>query len=312
LASADRLCSDPALIGIGLTPFHDRLRLWGHHPFNHQEIDMRKFLSVLAATLLTGCASMAGAGSLADVAVINRTTGERLQVYHHGGRLYVEGKAGERYAVELRNRTGGRILTVLSVDGVNAVTGQTAAASQTGYVLDAWGRAEISGWRKNLNDVAAFYFTALPDSYAARTGRPDNVGVIGVAVYKEYVEPPRTLLEAPAQARAEAAGRPFAGDAAGRLSAGAPAAPEQAAPAPSEMSAQRKKMAEEKLGTGHGERIHAPTQHTEFRRASSTPAEGITIYYDSRQNLIALGIIPRYPNLPQPFPNGGGFVPDPS
>jgi hypothetical protein len=267
---------------------------------------MRKLLSVLAAALLTGCASIAGAGALADVAVINRTTGERLQVYRHGGRMYVEGKAGERYAVEMRNRTGGRILTVLSVDGVNAVTGQTAATSQSGYVLGSWASAEIAGWRKDMSDVAAFYFTALPDSYAARTGRPDNVGVIGVAVYTEYVEPPRAMLEAPAQAKAEPSGRLSAGDA-----AGAPAASAPAAPARSEMPAPRSKMAEEKLGTGHGERIHAPTSHTEFRRASSTPSEAITIFYDSRQNLIAQGIVPRYPKMPQPFPNGG-FVPDPS
>ena len=267
---------------------------------------MLKLFSVLAAALLTGCASIADAGSLADVAVINRTTGERLQVYRHAGRLYVEGRAGERYAVELRNRSGGRILTVLSVDGVNAVTGQTAAASQSGYVLSSGDRAEIAGWRKDLGDVAAFYFTALPDAYAARTGRPDNVGVIGVAVYREYVEPPRARLDVPALAKSEAAGSMSAGD-----GAGATAAPPAAAPAPSEVAAQRNKMAGEKLGTGHGERIHAPTTYTEFRRASSTPAEAITIYYDSRQNLIALGVIPRYAKLPQPFPNGG-FVPDPS
>jgi hypothetical protein len=257
---------------------------------------MRKLLSLLAATLLTGCASIAGAGSLADVAIINRTTGERLQVYRHGGRMYVEGKAGERYAVEMRNRTGDRILTVLSVDGVNAITGQTAAASQSGYVLGSWSRAEITGWRKDLDDVAAFYFTAIPDSYAARTGRPENVGVIGVAVYKEHVEPPRAMLEAPAQAKAESTGRLSANDAAG---------------APSTMPAERSRMAEDKLGTGHGERIHAPTYSTEFRRASSTPSEAITIYYDSRRNLIAQGIIARHPLLPQSFPNGG-FVPDPS
>jgi hypothetical protein len=276
---------------------------------------MRKLLSVFAAALLSGCASVAGAGSIADVAVINRSTGERLEVYRHGGRLYVEGKAGERYAVELRNRTGGRILTVLAVDGVNAVTGQTAAASQSGYVLSPWARAEIAGWRKDMSDVAAFYFTALPDSYAARTGRPENVGVIGVAIYREYAEPPRAMLEAPAQAKGEAADRFSSGDAAGRASRGdsaaAPAASAPAAPAPPESSAQRNKMAEEKLGTGHGERIHAPTYSTAFRRASSAPAEAITIYYDSRQNLIAQGIIPRYAKLPQPFPNGG-FVPDPS
>jgi hypothetical protein len=163
-------------------------------------------------------------------------------------------------------------------------------------VLNPWGRADIAGWRKSMRDVAAFYFTALPDSYAARTGRPGNVGVIGVAVYREYVEPPpRAQLEAPAMAKSEAAGR---------LSA------DSAEAAPS-ANAARRPMAEEKLGTGHGERMYAPTQYTEFRRASSTPSEVIAIYYDSRQNLIAQGIIPRYARVPQPFPNDG-FVPDPS
>jgi pyruvate/2-oxoglutarate dehydrogenase complex dihydrolipoamide acyltransferase (E2) component len=257
---------------------------------------MNKLLSILAAILLTACASIADAGSLVDVTVINRSTGERLPVYRHRGRLYVEGQAGQRYAVELRNRGGGRILTVLSVDGVNAITGETAAAAQSGYVLDAWSRAEIAGWRKDLSDVAAFYFTALPDSYAARTGRPDNVGVIGVAVYTEYVEPPPPVPEAaPAVAAAAPQAAARAADAAGSA----------------QSSLRREKLAEQKLGTGHGERIHAPTRSTEFRRAGSAPAELITVYYDSRTNLIAQGVIPRAPRLPHPFPNGG-FVPDPA
>ncbi|MBL7998181.1 MAG: hypothetical protein JNL32_06030, partial [Candidatus Kapabacteria bacterium] len=45
---------------------------------------------------------------------------------------------------------------------------------QSGYVLDAGGSADIRGWRKSLDDVAQFTFTRLSDSYAARTGRPDN------------------------------------------------------------------------------------------------------------------------------------------
>src|SRR6185295_2747740 len=49
---------------------------------------------------------------------------------------------------------------------------------------------EITGWRKSYSEAAAFYFTALPDSYAARTDRPDNVGVIGAAVFRERVVPP--------------------------------------------------------------------------------------------------------------------------
>ena len=68
---------------------------------------------------------------------------------------------------------------------------------------------------------------------------------------------------------------------------------------------------EARLGTGHGERLSDPTQYTDFRRASEAPAEVLTIYYDSRANLVARGIIPRAPRYapPQPFP--AGFVPDP-
>ena len=77
------------------------------------------------------------------------------------------------------------------VDGVNVVSGDTAAPSQSGYVLGAYECADIQGWRKNLSRTAAFYFTELPDAYATRTGRPQNVGVIGVAVFREK-QPPIT------------------------------------------------------------------------------------------------------------------------
>ena len=56
-------------------------------------------------------------------------------------------------------------------------------------MLDPWGSVEITGWRKSLERTAAFYFTDLGDSYAARTGRPQNVGVIGVAVFQEKAPP---------------------------------------------------------------------------------------------------------------------------
>jgi len=67
-----------------------------------------------------------------------------------------------------------------------------------------------------------------------------------------------------------------------------------------------------RLGTGHGQREYSPTRYTEFVRNSDSPDEIVTIYYDSRANLIARGII-RSPRLtePAPFPAGAGFVPDP-
>ena len=105
----------------------------------------------------------ARAGNLLDLAVVDRDTGETLITYMQDGRLYVAGAPGHRYAVRLTNRTGARVLAVLSVDGVNAVSGETASTGQSGYVLDAWESTEINGWRKNLDEIAQFNFTSLPN-----------------------------------------------------------------------------------------------------------------------------------------------------
>lgn len=256
---------------------------------------------MLVLSLLLLAASLpAHAGRLVDMEIVNRSSGETLTPYHQGGQAYVAGNPGDRYGVRLVNRTGQRVLVVLSVDGVNAVSGETAAPNQSGYVLDPWERTEVAGWRKSLSEIAQFYFTALPDSYAARTDRPDNVGVIGAAVFREKARPrPVTpyLGQAASAARAEAA------DSAN--SAGSAAAP------------MAKAMREsERLGTGHGEREYAPTQYTGFERASVAPAEVVSLRYDSRDNLVARGVIPKvrpyWPEpRPEPRPFPGQFVPDP-
>jgi hypothetical protein len=142
-------------------------------------------LKRLLALALLAASLPVQAGRLLDLEIVDRATGQTLEAYRHRGRDWVAGDPGERYAVRLVNRTGQRVLVVLSVDGVNAVSGETAAPDQSGYVLEPWERAEIAGWRKSLKEIAQFYFTALPDSYAARTDRPDNVGVIGAAVFRE-------------------------------------------------------------------------------------------------------------------------------
>jgi hypothetical protein len=230
-------------------------------------------LMILGAALATVLSTQACAtGRLADLRVLDRTEGRSLSVHWHRGRAYVAGRPGDEYRLRLRNRGGERVLAVVSVDGVNVVTGEPAALPQSGYVLPPWGTVDIRGWRKSLSQTAAFYFTDLADSYAGRTGRPDNVGVIGVALFRERPRrpmPPRSL---------------------GRAEQSASAAP------PAE--------AEDRLGTGHGRREHSPAHYVRFERASATPAETITLYYDSRRNLLARGVLCE----PQPFP---GFVPDP-
>lgn len=276
---------------------------------------MRSLLcSALFALIL---ASPARAGNLLDLSVVDRDSGDTLTTYVQNGKLYVPGTPGHRYAVRMINRTGGRVLAVLSVDGVNAVSGETASANQSGYVLDAWESTEINGWRKNLDEVAQFNFTSLPDSYAAQTGRPANVGVIGVAVFTERDD--RWIAQQQIErAPPPPASRPWAKDAesargssANESVAGA-AAKSQPSQAQADGAIARSEPKRERLGTGHGDREYSHVGTTQFERASNQPAETLAIWYDSYRNLAARGIIPRRPiasREPQPFPNG--FVADP-
>jgi hypothetical protein len=273
-------------------------------PQRHRRVPRWSAARLVAGTVL-GLASLLAApmpahavGSLVDVQIVDRSTGETLPMYWHHGRWWVPGKPGSRYAITLANRSGGRALTVLSVDGVNAVSGESAAHDQVGYVIASGQSAQITGWRKDMSRVAAFEFTALADSYAARTGRPDNVGVIGVAVFRERPRPPSPA--APPLSKAER------GESARDAASAGAAAPNEAD------SRQRSDSAREpRLGTGHGRNERSLTSYTDFERAQPAPNELIAIHYDSRDNLIAMGVIPRARPMADPFPVQAGFVPDP-
>ena len=168
----------------------------------------RLMMSALALAAATLAAPAHAVGRLVDVDVIDRDTGAQLPVYQHRGEWWIAGRPGARYAIQVRNAAPGRVLGVMAVDGVNVISGDTASWEQTGYVLSRGQSAQITGWRKSDAEVAAFHFTALPNSYAARTGRPDDVGVIGVAVFRErYVPPPPPVSAAPWPSRREASSR---------------------------------------------------------------------------------------------------------
>jgi hypothetical protein len=69
-----------------------------------------------------------------------------------------------------------------------------------------------------------------------------------------------------------------------------------------------------RLGTAHGQREASWVTHTTFERRNERPDDVIRIRYDSRDNLIASGVI-RVPAPPRidPFPASeqARFVPDP-
>jgi hypothetical protein len=196
--------------------------------------------------------------------------GEGLPVFAHEGRQFLLGSAGDRYTIRLVNPTPTRIEAVVSVDGLDVLDGKTASLSKRGYVVPAFGTATIDGWRTSMDSVASFRFSSVRDSYAARTGGDRNVGVIGVACFRE--RPP-----APVHWRAAV-----------------PPSAAGAAPAPSPEASRRSSTADGParpgLGTQFGEAHDSRVEETSFVRADATPVTSAELRYDDRDGLVERGI----------------------
>jgi hypothetical protein len=291
---------------------------------------MIRILFAIALTAVTSLCAAQGVGGIGTITVIDRDTGTALVPHLYKGEFWVAGVPGARYAIEIHNRLGERLLVVTSVDGVDVISGETAAWDQAGYVFDPGEHYQIDGWRKSDTDVAAFTFTSMPNSYAALTGRPANVGVIGIAMFRE--RPPQLSAAARDRLLEESLGETRASP-----TPAAPALPSSALNAASagvlaeatdsavvvtgariRPSPPTSPNPEAKLGTGHGEREYSYVSHTEFIRLQPRPNELIRIRYDSVENLVAMGIIRRPAPLPEPpaanpFPDSQDpqYVPDP-
>jgi hypothetical protein len=290
---------------------------------------MRRVVSFLASmTIIAGVQGAAArgltdgetsVGGIAQVSIVDRRSGAEIVPHFYRGEYWVAGTPGATYSISIRNRLGERLLAVASVDGVNVISGATAAWDQTGYVFSPKQHYEITGWRKSDLEVAAFTFTASPNSYAERTGRPANVGVIGVALFRE--RQPEPLYEDQRVGPPAAAAAPAPAEPAAAAQAQAPAAPasdlaSNAGQARIEAPSRDTRARAPKLGTGHGEREYSHVDHTDFERLQPEPNEMIRIRYDSYDNLVAMGVIkPPRPALPpiDPFPGSPvpGYVPDP-
>jgi hypothetical protein len=266
--------------------------------------------TITSVIMLCGAAGTASAvGNLADVTVYDRVQGRTLPVYQYEGRHYVVGKPGSEYQIRVRNRSGADVLAVMSVDGVNVVSGETADWGQSGYVLGRYQSVDVRGWRKSMERTAAFYFTEHENSYAARTGRPDHVGVIGVAMFRKKAEPEVYIQrDRQSDSRREAPGTGSGTGASAESSAPRAALDGVAGalPAPASQLADKSTS----LGTGHGRSETSRATYTSFARSTLHPEEVIAIHYDTYSNLVSIGVI-RAPQIARPTPFPGQFVPDP-
>jgi hypothetical protein len=211
----------------------------------------------------------------------------------HQGKVYVEGIDGARYALRVRNLTGARIEVVPSVDGLDVQSGEDASSAQRGLVINANSTYDFEGYRLDMANVATFRFGGVGASYAAQMGKPRNIGVIGVAVFEEMekVRAPQVVKASMPRARTmDFMPAPAPGFSppppAARAPAPAGAPPIPGAPPPPKASS----AVPQSLGTSFGERREAKIHSTTFDRATSSPASVISLRYEHRESLRALGI----------------------
>jgi hypothetical protein len=243
--------------------------------------------------------------------------GRPARTFTHGGETHVLGAQGARYVLRIHNRSDRRIEAVVSVDGIDVIDGETGDyVNKRGYLVPAYSSVDIDGWRLNNQEAAAFRFAAIEDSYAGKTGRARNVGVIGVAVFPERAPPepvyvPRAQpeysraprddsydsLERMSSGRSEAKGEGRASEAEAAPTAptasAAPAASLGGSGAPDESAARAapQKRKRSGLGTEFGEALSSQIHHVSFERAqASRPSILLGARYNDRAGLIALGI----------------------
>jgi hypothetical protein len=227
------------------------------------------------------------------VAVSVELDGQKASLYparDGSGRYYVEARKGCRYAVSLANRTGERVGVVLTVDGLNAISGARDEGRGRMYVLDPWQVTTVQGWRTSLQEVRQFTFVDERSSYAARRDvANEKMGWIEIAAYRER----RAFVRCFPRAERPAAPAPLEsdGDAAGRSAAPANEAARDSAEAKAaKQSADAR--ARSYPGTGWGDRAEDPVVLVSFD-PESEPSERVVLRYEYRPALVTLGVLPR-------------------
>jgi hypothetical protein len=121
--------------------------------------------------------------------------GSPLPTFATGGKSLAQGEVGQRYMIELSNRSANRFEAVVTVDGLDVIDGKPGSLAKRGYLVQPFATVNIDGFRQNMDEVAAFRFGSVRGSYAAQKGSDRNVGVIGVAVFAERGAQPWTDRE---------------------------------------------------------------------------------------------------------------------
>jgi hypothetical protein len=232
---------------------------------------MKKMLIALALALPLLARTMDGTP---EVSVL--VDGRPLAEYAHHGATYIEALRGRDFTIRLHNPTAQRVAVALSVDGLNTIDARhTDAWSAAKWVLAPYETAEISGWQVSERTSRRFYFTGERDSYGARLGQTQNLGIIEAVFYRERA--PRYTQEFSRRQRDEARSAP-------PPSAASPHAGAESQAAPSDDYAA--------TGMGRSTRHEVEEVEIELERR---PMAVVALRYEFRPQLLKLGVLDRDP-----------------
>lgn len=244
--------------------------------------------------------------------------GQPLREHVHAGKTYIEGLMGKDFTLRLRNNQYRKTLFVPTVDGLSIMDGKEASYSSDGYIIDGYRTWDIPGWRLDDSKVAKFFFGGKAEGYAPQVGKPQNVGVIGLAVFFEkprHIQPQNRQINrfmdnsgmqmlrgcGGTTALPNTKGLIYPSNTTGGES---PVAIQTTFTSsvsmdPAANQVQNVAAPINNLSTGFGAESNHAVYHVEFEQ-EPTPCATFELYYDTREGLMARGII--LEASPNPFP----------
>ena len=247
--------------------------------------------------------------------------GKPVRKISYQGKTYLPVTLGKTFVIRVKNNSNRRCLAVVSVDGVNVLDASDASHDGPGYVVSEWGSVDIDGWRQNMQSVAQFEITGQEGSYASKTGRPSNVGVVGVAIFEEYFAPTGPKGYTPQQRRVWPKARSpylkggFTGQSSGggwmgsceheEPTSGGIELPNEGTVTCRTHSDPTKTCSLSnsspiKAGTGYGDSVQSEVTEVYFAKKRDSK-QVVVLYYDTVEALRAKGVPVDY-DSPNPFP----------
>ncbi len=206
--------------------------------------------------------------------------GRPIREYDHAEKTYVEGRKGSEFTLRIHNDTEREVEAVVTLDGLSVMNGKKGHFGVGGYIVRPYSHLDVPGWRLDNDRVARFYFAHFDEAYASQMGSPENVGVIGCAIF-----PKREVLIRPQWGKGglETMGATMRGG----------------------------------IGGGFGRETSHHVHEVQFTRDNPlSPQVVLVIHYGDKQQLTGWGVLPeKTANIaPNPFPGVSevGFAPPPN